>query len=276
MPAIEIISDILCSWASFVILYFSYICLSLESIIYHTAYQVIKLNCKWIPFVTRLKYSSQQTNCYTPASLPTLALIHSLGSCSRQPMRHLAYHHWPIRRKESVVASVTMLMLRLSVGTDCARTDVHFYKLPPWCCNPIWSNVLNNVQTIHINPKNHWLFLDSNWQNSSWSFVVNSLQVVTYQQISSLVCLFYSRLFPLDAQLCSLELVFWGRVCPGDNRWCDYSHSAPCLQSLCCTFADDGIWFWVLTQLKCYLENKDYMRRGWYLLFLLHHVSFVQ
>ena len=64
--------------------------------------------------------------------------------------------------------------------------------------------------------------------------------------------LFYSRLFPLDAQLCSLELVFWGRVCPRDNRWPDYSHSAPCLQSLCCyccTFAD-GILLRVLTHMK--------------------------
>ena len=106
----------------------------------------IWLNTTAIQFVTRLKYSSQQTNCYTPASLPALALIHSPGACCISQCGDEFVHHWPIRGQGSVVASVSTLMLRLSAGTNCARTDVHFYKLPPWCCNPISANVLSNVQ----------------------------------------------------------------------------------------------------------------------------------
>ena len=138
-------------------------------------------------------------------------------------------------------------MLRLSAGTNCARTDVHFYKLPPWCCNPISANVLSNVQfqTIFWIP-NDYILRHSNSSSSEVCYKVITSHISTDIQSPRL---FYSRLFPLDAQLCSLELVFWGQVCPRDNRWRDYSHSAPCLQSLCCTFAD-GIWLWVLTHLK--------------------------
>ena len=134
-------------------------------------------------------------------------------------------------------------MLGLSAGTDCARTDVHFYKLPPWCCNPISANVLSNVHAF----KSISDILDAKGKHNSSSSLEVSYKAITCHISTDIQ--FYSRLFPLDAQLCSLELVFWGWVCPRDNRWRDYSHSAPCLQSLCCTFAD-GIWLWVLAHLK--------------------------
>lgn len=70
-------------------------------------------------------------------------------------------HHWPIRGQKYVPAIVSMLMLRLSAGTDCARTDVHFYKLPPWCCNPIWSNVLSNVHAYRSKSRIKWRHNDS-------------------------------------------------------------------------------------------------------------------